>query len=74
MFSKSIATGSLTALIAAAALSCGAAQAQQRFAYNSAPQYAPTVQDDERPKTPSSIRACGARSSPTPPTRRPAPS
>jgi len=46
MFSKSIATGSLTALIAAAALSCSAAQAQQRFAYNSAPQYAPTVQDD----------------------------
>src|ERR1700688_4858563 len=39
---------SLTALIAAAALSCGAAQAQQRFAYNSpsAPQYAPNVQDD----------------------------
>jgi lipoprotein-anchoring transpeptidase ErfK/SrfK len=36
----------LTALIAAAALSCGAAQAQQRFVYNSAPQYAPTVQDE----------------------------
>ena len=36
------------ALIAAAALSCAPAQAQQRFAYNSpsAPQYAPTVQDD----------------------------
>ena len=47
MFTKSIATGSLTALIAAAVLSCGAAQAQQ-FTYNSpsAPQYAPTVQDD----------------------------
>jgi lipoprotein-anchoring transpeptidase ErfK/SrfK len=41
-------TGSLTALIAAAALSCSAAQAQQRFAFNSpsAPQYAPTVQDE----------------------------
>ena len=37
------------ALIAAAALSCGAAQAQQRFAYNSpsAPQYAPTEQNDQ---------------------------
>jgi lipoprotein-anchoring transpeptidase ErfK/SrfK len=36
----------LTALIAAAALSCGAAQAQQRLAYNaaSAPQYAPVDQ------------------------------
>ena len=32
MFSKSIATGSLTALIAAAALSCSAAQAQPLFA------------------------------------------
>jgi lipoprotein-anchoring transpeptidase ErfK/SrfK len=41
--------GSLTALIAAAALSCGAAQAQQRFAYNSpsAPQYAPIEQNDQ---------------------------
>ncbi len=39
---------STAALIAAAALSCGAAQAQQRFAYNSpsAPQYAPTEQND----------------------------
>ena len=37
------------ALIAAAALSCSAAQAQQRFAYNSpsAPQYAPTEQNDQ---------------------------
>jgi lipoprotein-anchoring transpeptidase ErfK/SrfK len=36
------------ALIAAAALSCSAAQAQQLFAFNSpsAPQYAPAVQDD----------------------------
>jgi lipoprotein-anchoring transpeptidase ErfK/SrfK len=35
-------------LIAAAALSCGAAQAQQHVAYNSpvAPQYAPTEQND----------------------------
>jgi lipoprotein-anchoring transpeptidase ErfK/SrfK len=42
---KSVST--LTALIAAAALSCGAAQAQQRLAYNaaSAPQYAPLPQD-----------------------------
>jgi lipoprotein-anchoring transpeptidase ErfK/SrfK len=38
----------LTALIAAAALSCTAAQAQQRFAFNpaSAPQYAPAAQDE----------------------------
>ena len=38
--------GSLSVLIAAAALSCGPAQAQQRFAYNSpsAPQYAPIEQ------------------------------
>ena len=45
MFIKSATTA---ALIAAAALSCSAAQAQQLFAYNSpsAPQYAPTVQDD----------------------------
>jgi lipoprotein-anchoring transpeptidase ErfK/SrfK len=37
------------ALIAAAALSCSAAQAQQRFAYNSpsAPQYAPIEQNDQ---------------------------
>jgi lipoprotein-anchoring transpeptidase ErfK/SrfK len=37
------------ALIATAALSCSAAQAQQRFAYNSpsAPQYAPTEQNDQ---------------------------
>ena len=72
MFTKFTTTA---ALIAAAALSCSAAQAQQLFAFDSAsaPQYAPTVQD-ERPKTPSSIRACSARSSPTRPTRRPAPS
>jgi lipoprotein-anchoring transpeptidase ErfK/SrfK len=46
---KFITTGSLTALIAAAALSCGAAQAQPRFAYNSpsAPQYAPIEQNDQ---------------------------
>src|SRR5476651_2139906 len=39
---------SFSALTAATALSCGAAQAQQRFAYNpaSAPQYAPVAQDD----------------------------
>jgi lipoprotein-anchoring transpeptidase ErfK/SrfK len=46
MFIKS----ATAALIAAAVLSCSAAQAQQfaqqLFAYNSAPQYAPTVQDD----------------------------
>ena len=38
----------LTALIAAAALSCSAAQAQQRFAFNpaSAAQYAPVAQDE----------------------------
>jgi lipoprotein-anchoring transpeptidase ErfK/SrfK len=49
MFTKSIITGSLTALIAAAALSCGAAQAQPKFVYNSpsAPQYAPIEQNDE---------------------------
>jgi lipoprotein-anchoring transpeptidase ErfK/SrfK len=48
MLFKSITTGSLTALIAAAALSCGAAQAQQTFAFNSpsAPQYAPTERND----------------------------
>jgi lipoprotein-anchoring transpeptidase ErfK/SrfK len=43
MFSKSIATISLSALIAAAALS--SAQAEQLFAYNAAPQYAPAAQD-----------------------------
>jgi len=45
MSARFFTTGSL-ALIAAAALSCGAAQAQQRFAYNSpsAPQYAPNEQ------------------------------
>ena len=45
MFIKSISTA---ALIAAAALLCAPAQAQQRSAYNSpsAPQYAPTAQDD----------------------------
>ncbi len=49
MTAKFFATGSLTALIAAAALSCGAAQAQSRFAYNSpsAPQYAPIEQNDQ---------------------------
>ena len=46
MFFKSATT--TAALIAAAALSCSAAQAQSLFAFNSAsaPQYAPTVQDD----------------------------
>jgi lipoprotein-anchoring transpeptidase ErfK/SrfK len=43
MFTKFTTTA---ALIAAAALSCSAAQAQQSLAYNSAPQYAPTAQDD----------------------------
>ena len=44
---KSYSIGSLTALIAAAALSCGAAQAQVLFASSlSAPQYAPIAQDD----------------------------
>jgi lipoprotein-anchoring transpeptidase ErfK/SrfK len=45
MFTKFTTTA---ALIAAAALSCSAAQAQSLFAFNSAsaPQYAPTVQDD----------------------------
>ncbi len=45
---KSFSTGSLTALIAAAALSCGSAQAQTLFAFNSpsAPQYAPLAQDE----------------------------
>ena len=45
MFTKFTTTA---ALIAAAALSCGAAQAQSLFVFNSpsAPQYAPTVQDD----------------------------
>jgi lipoprotein-anchoring transpeptidase ErfK/SrfK len=48
MFTKSITTGSLAALIAAA-LSCGAAQAAPLFVYNSpsAPQYAPIEQNDE---------------------------
>ena len=45
MSARFFATGSLTALIAAAALSCGAAQAQQRLAYG--PQYAPTEQNDQ---------------------------
>src|SRR5271169_1849588 len=46
---RSYSTGSLTALIAAAVLSCAPAQAQQRFAYNSpsAPQYAPIEQNDQ---------------------------
>ncbi|HEY5379496.1 MAG TPA: L,D-transpeptidase [Pseudolabrys sp.] len=45
MSARFFTTGSL-ALIAAAALACSAAQAQQRFAYNSpsAPQYAPNEQ------------------------------
>ncbi len=45
MSARFFATGSLTALIAAAALSCGAAQAQQQLAYG--PQYAPTEQNDQ---------------------------
>jgi lipoprotein-anchoring transpeptidase ErfK/SrfK len=53
MFKKSISYGSLTALIAAAALSCGAAQAELLFAFLSpatqgqmqAPQYAPADQN-----------------------------
>ena len=40
-------SATITALIAAAAVSCGAAQAQSRFANNQAPQYAPTAQDDD---------------------------
>jgi lipoprotein-anchoring transpeptidase ErfK/SrfK len=44
MSRKIISYGSLTALIAVA-LSCGAAQAQQRLAYG--PQYAPTEQSDQ---------------------------
>jgi lipoprotein-anchoring transpeptidase ErfK/SrfK len=51
MSAKSFTTGSLTALIAAAALSCGPAQAEPLFAFLSptqnqivAPQYAPTEQ------------------------------
>jgi lipoprotein-anchoring transpeptidase ErfK/SrfK len=43
MSAKFFTTGSL-ALIAAAALSCSAAQAQSRFASTSMPQYAPTEQ------------------------------
>src|SRR5665213_3214596 len=46
MSAKFFTTGSLTALIAAAALSCGAAQAQQRLAYGQQ-QYAPTEQNDQ---------------------------
>jgi len=45
MSARFFATGSLTALIAAAAVSCGAAQAQQRLAYG--PQYAPAEQNDQ---------------------------
>jgi lipoprotein-anchoring transpeptidase ErfK/SrfK len=46
---KIFTTGSLAALIAAAALSCTTAQAAPLFAYNSpaAPQYAPVQQDDQ---------------------------
>jgi len=50
MFSKSIATGSLTALIAAAALACGAAQAQPLFAAvqsQNFPQYQATQTDED---------------------------
>jgi lipoprotein-anchoring transpeptidase ErfK/SrfK len=50
---NSFSTGSLTALIAAAALSCGAAQAEPLFAFlgtpaqsQIAPQYAPVIQDE----------------------------
>jgi lipoprotein-anchoring transpeptidase ErfK/SrfK len=48
MSAKFFATGSLTALIAAAALSCAPAQAQPLFASNSssAPRYAPMAQDE----------------------------
>ncbi len=79
---KSYSTGTLTALIAAAALSCGTAQADPLFAFAAqpqpAPQYAPQyapIQNRPRPtKTRSSIRGCSARSSTIPPARRPAPS
>ena len=49
MSAKFFTAGSLTALIAAAALSCGTAQAAPLFAYNSpaAPQYAPVEQNDQ---------------------------
>ena len=49
MSAKFFTAGSLTALIAAAALSCGAAQAQSTFAFNSpaAPQYAPIEDNDQ---------------------------
>ena len=49
MSAKSITTGSLAALIAAAALSCATAQAAPLFAYNSpaAPQYAPVEDNDQ---------------------------
>jgi lipoprotein-anchoring transpeptidase ErfK/SrfK len=46
MSAKFFVTGSLAALIAAGALSCGAAQAQQQFAYGQQ-QYAPTEQNDQ---------------------------
>ncbi len=47
---KLFSTGSLAALIAAAALSCGAAQAQPYFAQpQPAPQYAPADQADQFP-------------------------
>ncbi|MGH6664198.1 MAG: L,D-transpeptidase [Pseudolabrys sp.] len=44
-----IKSATTTAALIVAALSCSAAQAQQRFAYNSpsAPQYAPTEQNDQ---------------------------
>ncbi len=49
MSAKLFTTGSLTALIAATVLSCGAAQAAPLFAFNSpsAPQYAPIEQNDQ---------------------------
>jgi lipoprotein-anchoring transpeptidase ErfK/SrfK len=49
MSAKFLTAGSLTALIAAATLSCGTAQAAPLFAFNSpaAPQYAPIEQNDQ---------------------------
>lgn len=44
---KIFSAATLTALIAAAALTCGTAQAQQRVAYNQAPQYAPQEEPAE---------------------------
>ena len=60
----------MTALIAAAALSCGPAQAEPLFAFFNAPtqnqiapQYAPTEQSRAGRRRASSIRACNGRSS-----------